>query len=232
MGYSLFAIYEGPGQWSSPLGTYFRGAPLQWLRSRAGALDVDLFVPEIGKTVLFDDGPGPAALLEFSGARPEDLETLAAEARFQRYFLRNPTELAPGIEATFGLFHALASPVGGAAKPAPRTAGLSFLVRYYGPMANEAAFHRFYTANHPPLLGRFPDIRNVFCYVPETASLSGLPVSAVRLGNEVVFDDLAHLNTALQSDVLPLLKADSAKFPPFGHSTHHPMVREKLLFCA
>lgn len=130
---------------------------------------------------------------------------------------------------TFGVFRSLPFPVCGSDLIAPRTAGLSFLVRYYGPMRDVRAFQDFYTANHPPILGCLPAVRNVFCYLPQKLDAAGLPLSEIMLINEVVFDDVEQLNAALRSDVIMALKADSAQFPPFGHSTHHAMRRDRLV---
>jgi hypothetical protein len=43
-----------------------------------------------------------------------------------------------------------------------------------------------------------------------------------------VFDDLAALNRALESDVLPLLIADGKRFASFGSNGHHAMRRERI----
>lgn len=229
MSHSLFAYYEGPAAYTPVLSNWFRGQSLQWLASLEIVIDADLFVPETGHTAVFSDGPGPAAMLEFSSLELAEIEGMIVDDEFRRHFLRTPAKLAPEADITFGIFRSLATPVAGADAIRPRTAGLSFVVRYYGPMADETAFQDFYTANHPPILARFPEIRNVFCYLPVATQASELSLSNIVLGNEVVFDDLQCLNVALQSNIMPLLKADSVGFPPFGHSTHHAMKREKLL---
>ncbi len=88
---------------------------------------------------------------------------------------------------------------------------------------------RFYTENHPPILATLPGIRNVLCYVPvEWSQPEHVEGSGAFLGNEVVFDDLDALNAALTSDVMPVLKADGARFAPFGYNTHHAMLREAV----
>jgi hypothetical protein len=119
-----------------------------------------------------------------------------------------------------GLFRTLTTPVNG--EVAPREAALSLLVRYFGPMPDEGAFQNAYSDRHPPILARFPAIRNVRVYLP----LPEGPRSAIRLLNEVVFEDLDALNHALASDVLAQLRADSATLPPRGACSHHAMERE------
>lgn len=227
MRYSLFAIYEAPESQAPEFEGRFREAMPACPKSLADVLAVDLFLPEPEPNVLFDDGPAPAAILQFTTPAREALEAVAADAWFQRSFLDLPAALH---SPSFRAFKVEASPVAGEDGAGPRTAGLSFVVRYYGPMPDEQAFIDFYRANHPPILGRLPKIRNVRCYLPEAGlSLPDLPPADVRFINEVVFDNVHDLNAALKSDVIADLKADSARFPPYGHSTHHAMRRESLL---
>lgn len=234
MSYCLFIYFEGPATVSGKLASWLRGDALQWLRTdKAGEavedLELDVFVPETGKTGPFDDGAGPAAILQLSSRNQDALTALVGTSGFTSMFCGDALGLESDLRISLGLFEVLATPVAGEPQSRPRTARLSFVVRYYGPAEDPAAFQKFYTANHPPILARFPNIRNVFCYVPLVLPSTDIPHSKIMLGNEVVFDDLADLNGALRSDVLVALRADSANFPPFGHSTHHAMVREKLV---
>ena len=226
MSYCLFAIYEASATQSSLLADRFRAEASGCPAALLGGLSLDLFLPEPEPVVLFDDGPAPAAILQFSLETPLLLGALAGDSWFQASFLTAPE----GFEApSFRAFRVQPSPVAGQDRVRPRTAGLSFVVRYYGPMPDEAAFVDFYTANHPPILGRLPKIRNVRCYLPEPLPGAGLPPAEVCFINEVVFDDVGDLNAALRSEVIAELRTDSARFPPYGHSTHHAMRRERLL---
>lgn len=228
MPHSLFLTYEGSLANSAALCKWIRTYGHKFLAAGPSPVDLDLFRPASGEVPLFDDGPAPAAILEICSSR-EALLDLASEDEFNEAFCKDALEAVPGLVLSIGLFRRLATPVAGERSAAVRTAALSFVVRYYGPNSDERAFQTFYIANHPPILARFPAIRNVFCYLPEPLPASTIPRSDVILGNEVVFDDLASLNAALQSNVIADLKADSARFPPFGHSTHHAMTREKLM---
>lgn len=228
MSYCLFLTYEGSSVHSTALYAWVRNACRQWLTAETPRIEVDLFRPAYGDVARFDDGPAPAAMLEISATRDILLDLVAGD-QFNQTFNKDALERVPGLELSIGLFRRLATPVAGAGSTVPRTANFSFVVRYYGPSPDEQAFQEFYTTNHPPILARFPAIRNVFCYLPEPMPATRVLRSDVMLGNEVVFDDLAGLNAALKSDVLADLKADSARFPPFGHSTHHAMLREKLM---
>ncbi|TQV82091.1 hypothetical protein [Denitrobaculum tricleocarpae] len=210
------------------LAAHFRELAAQDRKFQLDAVSADLFVPEPGEILLFDDGPAPAAVLAFSSDEREPLQALVRDGAFRQWAVQLPQDLCAGVSMSFDLFRTFPFPIAGSDAIMPRTAGLSFLVRYYGPMPDVAGFQNFYTNNHPPILGRLPAIRNVFCYLPEDFDLNALQRSKVMLINEVVFDDLKSLNRALDSDVVPALRADSVRFPPFGHSTHHAMIRETL----
>lgn len=229
MHYSLFAIYEAPAAQSGRLAASFRETPPACPASLADGLALDLLLPEPEPVVLFDDGPAPPAILQFTLASRDLLDALLRDSWFRRSFLDMPVSIS---SPSFRAFRVQPSPVAGENSVRPRTAGLSFVVRYFGPMPDEGAFIDFYTANHPPILGRLPKVRNVRCYLPEALPEADLPAARTRFINEVVFDDVADLNAALGSDVIADLRADSACFPPYGHSTHHAMRREALLSLA
>ncbi len=228
LSYSLFVVCEGSCAQSQLLAEHFREISARGPGVRKAGVSLDLFLPEPEGIHLFDDGPAPAAVLEFSSAEAASLQALVQDEVFQQHCVQIPASLHSGVSVTFCLFRSLPFPISGRDSIAPRRAGLSFLVRYYGPMPDERAFQDFYTANHPPILGRLPAVRNVFCYLPQEFYSAGLPLSEIKLINEVVFDDVEQLNAALRSDVVAALKADSAQFPPFGHSTHHAMRRDRL----
>jgi uncharacterized protein (TIGR02118 family) len=122
-------------------------------------------------------------------------------------------------------------PVAGESEPAPLTAPVSYVVRYHRPAENEAGFIEHYVANHPPILGKFPNIRNVICYLPiGFDDPNGIESADYMLGNEVVFDSLEDLNAALQSPVRHELREDFKTFPSFaGANTHYAMIRNRLV---
>lgn len=172
----------------------------------------------------FDDGPPPDLICEIGFSSREDLDALRGERAFQDKIEESGDMAGDTVVAAFQV-HRFA--IGGADRPAPRRAPMSFVVRYFGPTPDVPAFGAAYMADHPRLLGAFPGIGNVLCYTPlccdETAD------TGVILGNEVTFEDVAALNRALETDVLTELRADRAKFPSFRTSTHHAMRRKKLL---
>jgi len=112
----------------------------------------------------------------------------------------------------------------------PRRAPVSFVVRYYSPVAKAQAFRDHYFAHHPPIMAHFPRIRNILCYSPvDWRDASRLMPTDSFLGNEIVFDSIEDLNAAMASQVRHDLRADYHHFPPHeGATSHHAMYRRVL----
>jgi hypothetical protein len=190
---------------------------------------IERYQPAAGAVPAFSDGAGPPLLVEMNFETLDDAAGVIGLSVCRDALALPRRVTGRSAEAAIDVFHAVHFPLPGHAEPPPRAAPLSFVVRYYRPVADEYAFAEFYTAHHPPLLARFPGIRNVLCYLPAGFRLpADMQSTGAFLGNEVVFDDLASLNRALASDVLPLLKADGRRFAPFGHNSHHAMLRTVL----
>ena len=202
---------------------------LEYLQSESVVESVDLYMPAKGEVPSFDDGPPAALIIQADVQHAADARKLTQSERFQK-LLADKSTYSPLVEkVSVDILETVHFPIPGHQAPPPRTATLSFVVRYYGPTADEAAFVRFYTEHHPLLLATFPAIRNVLCYLPPGWQITHeVTDSRVILGNEVVFDDLESLNRALASDVLPRLKAEGKQFASFGCSTHHAMRRERV----
>ena len=102
------------------------------------------------------------------------------------------------------------------------------MVRYHHPADNVAEFVSHYVADHPPILGKLPEIRSVLCYLP-IAVAGVLPPADYMIGNEVAFDSPDAFNAAMASPVRHELRAHFKSFPPFtGKNTHYPMMRRQL----
>jgi uncharacterized protein (TIGR02118 family) len=211
------------------LRNYILDQPLTFLRVVPEVVAVDLFMPETGTVALFDDGPAPALMIQIDMKSESDAQSLVQSEDFRRLILAQRAYGGPIDNIALDVFETVHFAVPGHQTPPPRTAALSFVVRYYGPTADVAEFVRFYTENHPPILSTFPGIRNVLCYLPlGWRSTTDVSDASVIIGNEVVFDDLDALNRALESDVMPVLKADGRRFAEFGYNTHQAMHRQRL----
>jgi len=171
------------------------------------------------------DGSGPDLALQLyfasSGAAQAALRADSALARLPvvQDLLRQDL---PADSVTHELMTARAFPTGA---PPPADPFLTFFVSYRGPAEDPKAWLDHYDKHHPPIMVRFPGIREVETYRP-TAWTSELPFAraASLQRNKVVFASLADLIAALASPVMAEMRADMAQFPPFTlGNTHFPM---------
>ncbi len=107
---------------------------------------------------------------------------------------------------------------------------VSYFVLYDGPAEDDAAFRRYYHANHPPILGRMTGIRST---VLGTPAAWRDPLGIADAGHmhlcDISFDSVADLNAGLASQARVELREDFGKFPPFeGAVTHQAMTRRAL----
>lgn len=223
--YAIFLTFEASGEPPQRLADAAEAALRRHRPDLSGLVAVDLFGPhpDGGRVNLFDDPDCPTLMVQMSFASRDGLDAASSAIEGMSTELR-----CEGHDALWGAFRVVETPVAGADACARRTAPLSFMVRYYGPVTDPGAFVSHYVEHHPPILRRFPRIRNVFCYVPVDYDLPGSRPDGVIVGNEVVFDSVEDLNAALASDVITELRADTAGFPVFGHNTHHAMFRRTV----
>jgi uncharacterized protein (TIGR02118 family) len=189
----------------------------------------DLYVPAAGRPndPMVNDGSGPLFLMMLEFSSMAALE----QATQSRTFAAPLSSLPAGLELSADAMERLDYPVAGQTAAMPLSAPFSYCVRYHRPADDEARFVDFYLTNHPPLLARLPNVRNVICYVPVRGSNpAGLPSADYMLGNEVVFDTFEAFNAAMASETRRELRADFARFPRFtGPNTHYPMDRTRLV---
>ncbi len=168
-----------------------------------------------------NDGRGPLLIvvLEF-GSR-------AALAGAIPQIVASVGELPKGVTATGSAMERLYYPVAGETAPASLMAPLSYVVRYHRPADDEDAFRENYIATHPVTQADLPMIRSVMCYLPlDDLNHPALPGADYMVGNEVVFDSIADLNTSMKSPVREELRKHYREFPRFtGAVTHFPMDR-------
>jgi hypothetical protein len=101
----------------------------------------------------------------------------------------------------------------------------TYLVAYEGEAEDLNAWHSHYIGDHPPIMARFPGIRQVEVYrrIDWCGSLPWPRVDHMQR-NKVVFDSPAALTAALNSPVRHEMRAAFARFPAFtGPVTHFPM---------
>jgi uncharacterized protein (TIGR02118 family) len=102
----------------------------------------------------------------------------------------------------------------------------TYMVSYEGPAEDLNAWLGHYIDSHPPIMARFPGIREIEIYT-RMDYRGTLPVarSNAMQRNKVVFDSPGALNAALASPVRHEMRADFKNFPPFsGANLHFPMI--------
>lgn len=229
MNVAIFISIWTSGVSGTALPEYFRAEPLQWLASQEAIRSVEIYTPEPGDVPVLDDVPAPTVIVQIDVDGEDAARKLVESEEFQERF-NSEQALGPGVDSIrLELTEAVHYPVAGKTEAAPRTAALSFVVRYYGPVADPAQFVEFYTENHPPILAKFPAIRNVLCYLPlGWKDSKGITDDRLVIGNEVVFDDLDALKHSMTTPILDEAMADSEQFKAYGYSTHHAMHREMI----
>jgi hypothetical protein len=193
-----------------------------------GLTAVDLYRSVRGGThdPFNNDGPGPLLMAMLQFASREKLEAGLADPRFEKSLSDRPAR----VSVTGTAFERRFYPVAGEPNPGPLSAPFSYVVRYHHPAENVAEFVSHYIADHPPILGKLPEIRSVLCYLPFASGAEGvLPPADYMVGNEVVFDTPDAFNAAMASPVRHELRAHFHSFPKFtGKNTHYPMMRRQL----
>ncbi|HEY2617111.1 MAG TPA: hypothetical protein VGI78_07215 [Acetobacteraceae bacterium] len=205
----------------------FRDAPpeVAWLSdviATTPALQQGLiFRPSNTSDPYLDDGPPPGLALQLYFDDIAALEAaLAPGGHLQRL------DALKGVGATQQAMLVRRYPV-----PDPRfrtppgALPCTYLVAYEGAAEDLPAWLAHYIADHPPIMARFPGIRQIEIYTC-IDWCGGLPWPRVThmQRNKVVFDDQAALTAALNSPVRHEMRASFGRFPPFtGPITHFPM---------
>jgi uncharacterized protein (TIGR02118 family) len=206
--------------------TWLDAATRAW-RELPGLSALDLYRPIANGAhdPFNNDGPGPVFIAMLAFPSSAALAQALASAEFALSLGGRPA----GRSFTGCAFERRFYPVGSEASPAPLAAPFSYVVRYYKPAEDEAAFIRNYVETHPPTLGKLPGIRAVMCYFPQPLAAPGVLPAGTMIGNEVAFDDVAAFNAAMQSEVRQELRRHFREFPAFtGRNTHFPMNRTRL----
>lgn len=106
----------------------------------------------------------------------------------------------------------------------------SYLVHYPGQAADLSAWHRHYIDFHPPIMRRFPRVREIeICTrLDWIGGLPGMRVDFMQR-NKLMFDSASDLSAALASPVIGEMRADFHTFPDFaGGNVHYPMLTRTL----
>ncbi|ODU55893.1 MAG: hypothetical protein ABS99_06685 [Acetobacteraceae bacterium SCN 69-10] len=192
-----------------------------------------LHLPASAHDPYLHDGASPALALQLYFAEIAALEAaLAPDGRLQA--LADPA-LLPSLRGATVTQQAMLvrrfpvpEPDSGVAEEA---AQCTYLVSYQGAAEDLDAWLAHYIAEHPPIMARFPGIRQIEI-TTRLDWLGSLPFARVAYmqRNKVVFDSPAALTAALASPVRDEMRADFHRFPPFtGPTTHFPMLTRPML---
>jgi len=230
--FAYFLVFYGPVEARPDFSDWFESGPNEAFAGLDGLLAYDLYTPEVSHDPYLDDGPGPLAMVQLYFPDLATLEKALASPAFPAAAARCENAPVEGLSAVHEAMKAQYFPVEGqsAATPLPEGPSCSYVVRYHRPAEDEAKFVAHYVKYHPPILGEFPNIRNVMCYLPiDWNDPLGVPRADYMLGNEVVFDTIDDLNASMRSDVRHKLRDDYKTFPPFsGSNTHYAMLRQRI----
>lgn len=106
----------------------------------------------------------------------------------------------------------------------------SYLVHYPGQAADLSAWHRHYIDSHPPIMRKFPKVREIeICTrLDWIGGLPGMRVDFMQR-NKLRFDTASDLSAALASPVIREMRADFHTFPDFaGGNVHYPMLTQSI----
>jgi uncharacterized protein (TIGR02118 family) len=226
---AIFVTIWSSGISSADLKDHFLENPLTFLKDISDVIAVEFYVPETGDVPKMDDIPAPTIIVQIDMDSVDAAQSLVDSNEFEKLFIDKDGFSSPAEKINLELFEPVHYLLPGQDTPSARTAPLSFVVRYFGPVQDQFKFVDFYTKNHPALLAKFPNIRNVLCYLPLGWETQGeIRDDSIIIGNEVVFDDVESFNAALASDVMEEVMADAELFTSFGYSSHHAMLREMV----
>ncbi len=190
---------------------------------------VHLYLPHEENNIVSEDRNPPKVVFEIMS---QDIQQLRGCLSL---ILNEDSVLAgKGVTLKAELFEKQSFPVQGNCVSSDKQTPLSFSVRYYPPIRDIGSFVRYYVANHPSILAKLPNIRNIFCYYPKTwKDPWEIKNTNCFLGNEVVFDNMQDLVLANNSEVRQELRQDILNSPvkpgPSTHFAYHRIEVHKYL---
>jgi hypothetical protein len=186
-----------------------------------------IFTPSRTSDPYLDDGPPPQLALQLYF---DDITALEAAVATDGH-LRELDALRPD-GATQQAMLVRRYPVPDPTfRTLPGDQSCTYLVAYEGAAEDLTAWLNHYIVDHPPIMARFPGIRQIEIYTC-IDWCGGLPWPRVThmQRNKVVFDNQAALTAALNSPVRHEMRASFHRFPSFtGPITHFPMATTNVM---
>jgi hypothetical protein len=189
----------------------------------------EIHTPAAATDIYTADGASPQLTLQLYFDDLAELEAvIAAKGHLQALAKPHTWPSLAGARATQQAMYARHFPIADTATATRERC--SFLVHYPGPARDFNAWFNHYVASHPPIMRRFPGIRQIeiLSRVDWIDAMAFERVSHMQR-NRVVFDSPEALTAALQSPVRHEMRADYHLFPPFeGESFHFPALTETI----
>jgi hypothetical protein len=180
-----------------------------------------IYTPSSTSDPYLNDGPPPELALQLYFDDIVELEVAIASGGHLHELAGLPAEGATQ-QAMLVRRHPVPDPV---FRTPPGERPCTYLVAYEGTADDLPAWLAHYVADHPPIMARFPSIRQIEIYTcMDWCGGLPWPRAAHMQRNKVVFDSQAALTAALNSPVRHEMRASFNRFPPFtGPVTHFPM---------
>lgn len=234
MYFCYFAHFRNPPGGSKRVGADERWA-IEEIVARVEGLTRALIhypVPEGATHAFPHDEPAPPCVLQLYAPAIETLENaLRPKGRLQELVAAGAgTGLhALKLQQQMMLVRRLAiAPLDASQHLAPGSC--SYLVHYPGQAADLSAWHRHYIDSHPPIMRKFPNVREIeICTrLDWIGGLPGMRVDFMQR-NKLRFDTASDLSAALASPVIKEMRADFHTFPDFaGGNVHYPMLTQSV----
>ncbi|MEX6507836.1 EthD family reductase [Jiella sp. M17.18] len=188
-----------------------------------------LYTPETASDLYNDDGHSPLFGFQLYFETVEALEA-AVSAGGPLQALAAPGAL-PSLAATQATQQAMLTRSFHVPEPAPLSPeACSYVVHYPGPAADTNAWLSHYIHHHPPIMQRFPGVRELEI-LTRIDWIDALPWRRVNhlQRNRILFDSAKALEDALHSPVRHEMRADFGDFPPYeGGNFHYPVATEEV----
>jgi hypothetical protein len=221
-----FAEFRDPVAAGPTVGTHELAGLADFLAATPDLRQALIFTPSRTSDPYLDDGPPPLLAMQLyfddiaalEAAASGHLRALAAHGALRSLASANVTQQAMAVRR-----YPVPDP---AFRTPPGELPCTYLVAYEGAAEDLDAWLAHYIADHPPIMARFPAIRQIEIYtcIDWCGTLLWPRVRHMQR-NKVVFDSPAALTAALNSPVRHAMRAAFARFPAFtGPITHFPMV--------
>ncbi|MCB8840319.1 EthD family reductase [Aurantimonas sp. VKM B-3413] len=210
------------------------GTDLEAVREVFGALPgldrARLYTPETASDLYNDDGHSPVFGFQLYFDGIEALEAAIGQTgALQALAVPGALPSLSGAQAAQQAMLVRSFHVPDPAALSPKAC--SYVVHYPGPAADTNAWLSHYIHHHPPIMRRFPGVRELEI-LTRIDWIDALPWRRVNhlQRNRILFDSAKALEDALHSPVRHEMRADFGDFPPYeGGNFHYPVATEEVL---